>query len=338
MQDDNKVIILGSGSAGLTAAIYAARAQLKPLVIAGGQRGGQLTATTDVENFPGFPNGVQGPELMEMMRRQAERFEADFIDEDATAVDFGRRPFRVTVAGGTVSTETVILATGAGTNWLGVPNEQRLIGHGVSSCAPCDAFFFREKEVAVVGGGDSAMEEALVLTKFATRVTIIHRRDQFRASKIMAERALRHGKIHVFWNTTIEDVVGNGSVTGLRLKDLKTGGLRDFKVDGLFVAIGHHPNTELFRGQIELDDQGYVVLKRNTMTSVTGVFAAGDVHDHRYRQAVTAAGWGCMAAMDVEKFLEGHDAAHQEPAAAREGRVRRPRKSRTAKPGARGDA
>ena len=310
MQDDNKVIILGSGSAGLTAAIYAARAQLKPLVVAGSQRGGQLTTTTDVENFPGFPNGVQGPELMEMMRRQAERFEADFIDEDATAVDFSQQPFRITVAGDTVSTETVILATGAGTNWLGVPNEQRLIGHGVSSCAPCDAFFFREKEVAVVGGGDSAMEEALVLTKFATQVTIIHRREHFRASKIMAERALRHGKIHVLWNTTVEDVVGNGSVTGLRLKDLKTGDLRDFKVDGLFVAIGHHPNTELFRGQIELDDQGYVVLKRSTMTSVEGVFAAGDVHDRRHRQAVTAAGWGCMAAMDAEKFLEGHDEVH----------------------------
>jgi thioredoxin reductase (NADPH) len=335
MQDAYKVIILGSGSAGLTAAIYAARAQLKPLVIAGSQRGGQLTTTTDVENFPGFPQGVQGPELMEMMRRQAERFEADFIDEDATAVDFSQRPFRITVAGDTISTETAIIATGAGANWLGVPNEQRLIGHGISSCAPCDAFFFREKEVAVVGGGDSAMEEALFLTKFATRVTIIHRRDQFRASKIMAERALRHGKIHVLWDTTVEDVVGNGLVTGLRLKDLKTGNLRDFKVDGLFVAIGHHPNTELFRGQLELDDQGYVVLKRNTMASVTGVFAAGDVHDRRYRQAVTAAGWGCMAAMDVEKFLEGHDEAHEEAAATRGGRARQ-RKSRTAKPAASG--
>ena len=310
MPDGYKVIIIGSGSAGLTAAIYAARALLKPLVIAGSQRGGQLTTTTDVENFPGFPQGVQGPELMELMRRQAERFECDFIDEDATAVDFSRRPFRISAAGSTMSAEAVILATGAGANWLGLPNEQRLIGHGVSSCAPCDAFFFREKEVAVVGGGDSAMEEALVLTKFATQVTIIHRREHFRASKIMAERALRHGKIHVLWNTTVEDVVGNGSVTGLRLKDLKTGDLRDFKVDGLFVAIGHHPNTELFRGQIELDDQGYVVLKRSTMTSVEGVFAAGDVHDRRHRQAVTAAGWGCMAAMDAEKFLEGHDEVH----------------------------
>ncbi len=306
MDDATKVIILGSGSAGLTAAIYAARAQLRPLVIAGSQRGGQLTLTTDVENFPGFPDGIQGPELMEFMRRQAERFEVDFIDEDATAVDFRKRPFEVTAAGRTLQAEAVIIATGAGTNWLGLPNEQRLIGHGVSSCAPCDAFFFREKEVAVVGGGDSAMEEALVLTKFATRVTIIHRRDQFRASKIMIDRALHHGKIRVLWDTVVEDVVGNGKVEGLRLRNVKTNERRDFRVDGLFVAIGHHPNTELFRGQIELDDQGYVVLKRDTMTSVRGVFAAGDVHDRRYRQAVTAAGWGCMAAMDAEKYLEGH--------------------------------
>ncbi len=306
MDDATKVIILGSGSAGLTAAIYAARAQLRPLVIAGSQRGGQLTLTTDVENFPGFPDGIQGPELMEFMRRQAERFEVDFIDEDATAVDFRKRPFEVTAAGRTLQAEAVIIATGAGTNWLGLPNEQRLIGHGVSSCAPCDAFFFREKEVAVVGGGDSAMEEALVLTKFATRVTIIHRRDQFRASKIMIDRALHHGKIRVLWDTVVEDVVGNGKVEGLKLRNVKTNERRDFRVDGLFVAIGHHPNTELFRGQIELDDQGYVVLKRDTMTSVRGVFAAGDVHDRRYRQAVTAAGWGCMAAMDAEKYLEGH--------------------------------
>jgi thioredoxin reductase (NADPH) len=314
MEDTCKVIILGSGSAGLTAAIYAARAQLNPLVIAGSQRGGQLTTTTEVENFPGFAEGIQGPSLMEMMRRQAERFAADFIDGDATAVDFSRRPFPITAAGKTMLAETVIIATGAGTNWLGLKNEQRLVGHGVSSCAPCDAFFFREKEVAVVGGGDSAMEEALMLTKFATRVTIIHRRDQFRASKIMAERALRHGKIRVLWNTVIEDVMGNGSVTGLRLRNTQTGKGRDFAVDGLFVAIGHHPNTELFRGQIELDDMGYVVLKRNTMTSVAGVFAAGDVHDRRYRQAITAAGWGCMAAMDAEKFIEGHDVEHKDAA------------------------
>jgi thioredoxin reductase (NADPH) len=306
MADARKVIVLGSGSAGLTAAIYAARAQLRPLVVAGRQRGGQLTLTTEVENYPGFVEGVQGPELMEIMRRQAERFEVEFVDTDATAVDFRSRPFGVMVDDTIHRADAVIIATGAATNWLGLPNEQRLIGHGISSCAPCDAFFFRGKEVAVVGGGDSAMEEALVLTKFATRVTIIHRRDRFRASKIMADRALKHEKINVLWNTEVDDVIGNGSVTGLLLRDAKTGDRRDFRVDGLFVAIGHHPNTELFRGQIELDAKGYVVLKQHTMTSVEGVFAAGDVHDTRYRQAVTAAGWGCMAAMDAEKYLEGH--------------------------------
>jgi thioredoxin reductase (NADPH) len=306
MDETRRVIILGSGSAGLTAAVYTARARLRPLVIAGSQRGGQLTLTTDVENFPGFPDGVQGPDLMELMRRQAERFEVEFIDDDATAVDLRRRPFEITAAGRTLRTEAVIIATGAGTNWLDLPNEQRLIGHGVSSCAPCDAFFFRDKEVAVVGGGDSAMEEALVLTKFATVVTIIHRRDRFRASKIMADRALHHPKVRVIWDTIVEDVLGDGSVSGLRLRNVRTGERRDFRVDGLFVAIGHHPNTELLRGQIELDELGYVVLKEHTMTSVSGVFAAGDVHDRRYRQAVTAAGWGCMAAMDVEKYLEGH--------------------------------
>lgn len=304
MDDSRKVIILGSGSAGLTAAIYAGRAQLRPLVVSGTQRGGQLTLTTDVENFPGFAEGIQGPELMEIMRRQAERFDVDFIDDDATAVDFRRRPFEVSVGAEELLADAVIIATGAGTNWLGLPSEQRLIGHGVSSCAPCDAFFFKGKEVAVVGGGDSAMEEALVLTKFATKVTIIHRRERFRASKIMAERALRHGKISVLWNTTVEDVIGDGAVRGLRLRDAQTGKAREFKVDGLFVAIGHHPNTELFRGQIDLDEQGYIVLREQTMTNIPGVFAAGDVHDHRYRQAVTAAGWGCMAAMDVERFLE----------------------------------
>jgi len=306
MQETLKVVILGSGAAGLTAAVYAARAQLRPLVISGSQRGGQLTMTTDVENFPGFADGIQGPELMEIMRRQAERFEVDFIDEDATAVDFGRRPFEITVGGRALRSESVIIATGAGTNWLDLPNEQRLIGHGVSSCAPCDAFFFRNKEVAVVGGGDSAMEEALVLTKFATRVTIVHRRETFRASKIMAERALHHGKIAVRWNTVVADVLGHTKVTGLALRDLRTSAVEEFPVDGLFLAIGHHPNTELFRGQLELDEQGYVRLREHTMTSVRGVFAAGDVHDHRYRQAVTAAGWGCMAAMDVERYLEGH--------------------------------
>ena len=306
MGDALKVIILGSGAAGLTAAVYAARAQLRPLVISGSQRGGQLTMTTDVENFPGFADGIQGPELMEIMRRQAERCEVDFFDEDATAVVLSRRPFEVTVAGRTLRSEAVIVATGAATNWLGLPNEQRLIGHGVSSCAPCDAFFFRNKEVAVVGGGDSAMEEALVLTKFATCVTIVHRRDQFRASKIMAERALHHGKIAVRWNTVVDDVLGDDKVTGLRLRDVRTSAVEDFRTDGLFVAIGHHPNTELFRGQLELDELGYIRLDTHTMTNIPGVFAAGDVHDQRYRQAVTAAGWGCMAAMDAERYLEGH--------------------------------
>jgi thioredoxin reductase (NADPH) len=247
------VIILGSGSAGLTAAIYTARAQLRPLVVAGSQQGGQLTLTTDVENFPGFPSGIQGPELMEAMRRQAERFEVDFINDDATAVDFRRSPFEITVGGEELRAETVIIATGAGTNWLGLPNEQQLIGHGVSSCAPCDAFFFRGKEVAVVGGGDSAMEEALTLAKFATKVTVINRRDRFRASRIMADRVLHHKKIHVLWNKVVEDILGETSVTGLRLRDLPTGARENFRVDGLFVAIGHHPNTELFRGQVDLD-------------------------------------------------------------------------------------
>ena len=306
MAGGRNVIILGSGSAGLTAAIYAARARLRPLVISGRQRGGQLTLTTDVENYPGFADGIQGPELMETMRKQAERFEVDFIDEDASAVDFRKRPFEITVDGATHQAGAVIIATGAGTNWLDLPNEQRLIGHGVSSCAPCDAFFFRGKEVAVVGGGDSAMEEALVLSKSATKVTIIHRRDRFRASKIMVDRALRHEKVSVIWNTVVDDVLGDGSVTGLKLRDVATDRRQEFRVDGLFVAIGHHPNTELFRGQIELDEKGYVVLKEHSMTSVEGVFAAGDVHDSRYRQAVTAAGWGCMAAMDAEKYIEGH--------------------------------
>jgi len=306
VDERRKIIILGSGSAGLTAAIYTARAALRPLVVAGSQRGGQLTLTTDVENFPGFPEGIQGPELMELLRRQAERFEVDFIDDDAASVNFLRRPFEVTVGGRRLTAGAVIIATGAGTNWLNLPGEQRLIGHGVSSCAPCDAFFFRGKEVAVVGGGDSAMEEALVLARFATKVTIVHRRDRFRASKIMADRALGHEKVSVLWNTVVDEVLGDGHVTGLVLRDMLSGEQRPFRVDGMFVAIGHHPNTELFRGQIDLDDQGYIRLYEHTMTSESGIFAAGDVHDHRYRQAITAAGWGCMAAMDAERYLESH--------------------------------
>ena len=300
----HNVVILGSGSAGLTAAIYAARAALRPVVIGGSQHGGQLTLTSEVENFPGFAEPVQGPALMETMRRQAERFQVEFIDGDATAVDFSRKPFEVATPGERLLARTVLIATGAGTNWLNLPNEQRLIGHGVSSCAPCDAFFFRGKEVAVVGGGDSAMEEALYLAKFATKVTIIHRRDTFRASKIMADRALRNEKISVRWNTVVEDVLGDDHVTGLRLYDTVSERREEFKTDGLFIAIGHHPNTELFRGQLDLDANGYIVLDHRTMTNVDGVFAAGDCHDHRYRQAVTAAGFGCMAAMDVERYLE----------------------------------
>jgi thioredoxin reductase (NADPH) len=300
----HNVVILGSGAAGLTAAIYAARANLRPVVVSGNQRGGQLTLTSDVENYPGFEHPVQGPDLMETVRKQAERFEVEFMDDEATAVDLRRRPFEITVAGKQLLTQTVIIATGAGANWLGLPNEQRLIGHGVSSCAPCDAFFFKSKEVAVVGGGDSAMEEALYLSKFASKVTIVHRRDAFRASKIMIDRALRHKKIGVRWNSVIEDVLGDGTVSGLRLRDTVTGKREDFRTDGLFVAIGHRPNTDLFRGQLTLDENGYIELDHHTTTSVDGVFAAGDCHDHRYRQAVTAAGYGCMAAMDVEKYLE----------------------------------
>jgi thioredoxin reductase (NADPH) len=302
--DIHNVVVLGSGSAGLTAAIYAARAALRPVVVAGSQHGGQLTLTSEVENFPGFEAGIQGPDLMETMRKQAERFQVEFVDGDVTAVDFRRRPFQVTAASETLLAHAVIIATGAGTNWLGLPNEQRLVGHGVSSCAPCDALFFRGKEVAVAGGGDSAMEEALFLAKFTTKVTIVHRRDTFRASKIMVDRALRNEKITVRWNTVVQDVLGEAHVTGLLLHETVSGRREEFRTDGLFVAIGHHPNTELFKGQIELDANGYIVLDHHSMTSVDGVFAAGDCHDHRYRQAVTAAGYGCMAAMDAEKYLE----------------------------------
>lgn len=302
--DAHNVVIIGSGAAGLTAAIYAARAALRPIVVGGSQHGGQLTLTSDVENFPGFEHAVQGPDLMEAMRKQAERFQVEFINGDATSVDFRRRPFQIVVGDETLLARAVIIATGAGTNWLGLANEQRLVGHGVSSCAPCDAFFFRGKEVAVVGGGDSAMEEALFLAKFATKVTIVHRRDAFRASKIMIDRALRSEKIGVRWNTVVEDVLGDGEVKGLLLRDTVSGRREEFRTNGLFVAIGHHPNTELFRGQIELDANGYIVLDHHSMTSVDGVFAAGDCHDHRYRQAITAAGYGCMAAMDAEKYIE----------------------------------
>jgi len=299
-----RVAILGSGPAGLTAALYAARAELKPLVISGVPPGGQLLITTDVENFPGFPEGIQGPELVDRMRRQAQRFGAEFIDDTVVRVDFSHRPFVLeTGSAGTVVADAVIVATGANARWLDLPSEVRLKGHGVSACATCDGFFFKGKELAVVGGGDSAMEEALFLTNFATHVTIVHRREQFRASPIMLERARTHPKVSFLLNSTVEEVLGGETVEGLRVKNVRTGETSVLKVGGLFVAIGHIPATEVFRGVLELDHEGYIKLHEETRTSVEGVFAAGDVHDRRYRQAVTAAGFGCRAAIDVERWL-----------------------------------
>ncbi len=308
------VAIVGSGPAGLTAALYAARAQLKPLVITGVPAGGQLLITTDVENFPGFPEGIQGPELIERMRAQAARFGAEFLDDNVTRVDLSRRPFVLeTGTNGTVRARAVIVATGATARWLGLPSEQKLLGHGVSACATCDGFFFKGVDLAVVGGGDSAMEEALFLTNFARKVTILHRRDQFRASRIMQERVRHHPKIELRFNTEVLEVVGEEKVEGLRLRDRTTGARSDLKVGGLFVAIGHDPATAVFRGALELDELGYLKLHAGTRTSVEGVFAAGDVHDRRYRQAVSAAGDGCRAAIDAERWL----AEKEEPAVAR---------------------
>ncbi|MDP8959043.1 MAG: thioredoxin-disulfide reductase, partial [Actinomycetota bacterium] len=298
-------IIIGSGPAGYTAAVYAARADLDPLLIEGSQTGGQLMLTTDVENYPGFPDGVLGPELMDLFRKQAVRFGTRILSSDATKVDFSGYPFKVCVDADEYQSESVIIATGASAKWLGVPGEERLLGHGVSSCATCDGFFFRDKEVVVVGGGDSAMEEALFLAKFASKVTIIHRRDQLRASAIMARRALEHPKISVLWNSVVEEVLGDGSVAGVRVRNVTGDEPRDLRTDGMFVAIGHEPNTDIFAGYLEMDPLGYLVTRENsTMTSVEGVFAAGDVTDRVYRQAVTAAGMGCQAAMDAERWLE----------------------------------
>lgn len=310
------VIIIGSGPAGFSAGLYLSRANLKPLLFSGSKWGGQLMLTTDVENYPGFPEGIQGPELMKKFRDQAVRFGCEIIDEEASAVDFKKKPFSVTVAGKIFMAKSVIIATGAETNWLGLSNEQKLIGRGISSCAPCDAFFFRDKKVIVVGGGDSAMEEALTLTKFATEVTIIHRRDGFRASKIMLDRAQKNPKIKFVTNTTVIDVLGENKVEGVKLNNVKTGKEEELKIDGIFVAIGHNPVTKIFKNQIELDDKGYVVKKPmisgpqmfKMMTSVEGVFVAGDVHDYHYRQAVTAAGYGCSAALEVERWLEMKEA------------------------------
>ena len=303
-----RLVIVGSGPAGLTAALYAARAELKPLVISGVPAGGQLLITTDVENYPGFPEGIQGPELVDRMRRQAERFGAVFVDDNLAKVDFSRRPFRLeTGSKGTVLAESVIAATGANARWLDLPSEERLKGHGVSACATCDGFFFKGKALAVVGGGDTAMEEALFLTNFATHITILHRRNAFRASPIMLERARKHPKITFLTDTVLEEVLGTGSVEGLRLRNVGTGATSHLKVGGLFVAIGHVPATDVFRGSLELDHEGYVRVHDETRTSVEGVFAAGDVHDRRYRQAVTAAGAGCRAAIDAERWLAEHE-------------------------------
>lgn len=299
------VAIIGSGPAGLTAAIYAARANLAPLLIEGWQSGGQLTTTTEVENYPGFAKGIMGPELMKDMRAQAERFGTEFLTGDVSAVDFRRRPFTITVDGErTITAKTVILATGASPVQLGLKNESRLIGHGVSTCATCDGFFFRGKELVVIGGGDSAVEEAVFLTKFATKVSIVHRRDKLRASKIMQDRAMKNERIAFIWNTVVQDILGDDVVTGVRLTNVVTGKTSDLPCAGVFVAIGHRPNTALFVGQLDLDAKGYVVTGKGTATSVPGIFAAGDVQDSTYRQAVTAAGTGCMAALDAERFIE----------------------------------
>ncbi len=299
-----KLIVIGSGPAGLTAAIYAARANLAPLVFAGGMYGGQLMLTTEVENFPGFPTGIMGPELMENFRAQAERFGARIRNDDVTRVDFTARPFRVWSNDEEFEAQTVIVATGASARWLDIPGEARHRGRGVSTCATCDGAFFRDREIVVAGGGDSAMEEALFLTRFGRRVTVVHRRDALRASKIMADRALAHPKIRFLFNTIVDEVIGEEKMEGLRLRDALSGERSTLVADALFVAIGHDPNTAVFRGQLDLDTNGYIVAADGVTTNVAGVFVGGDVYDIRYKQAITAAGMGCKASMEAERYLE----------------------------------
>jgi thioredoxin reductase (NADPH) len=302
------IVILGTGPAGLTAAIYAARANLKPLLIDGPQSGGQLTITTDVDNFPGFPEGIQGPDLVLRTRAQAERFGAEFLTGEVTKADLSQRPFKLTVGDEEILAKTLVIATGASAQLLGLTSEARLMGAGVSACATCDGFFFRDKKVLVVGGGDTAVEEAIFLTKFASQVTLIHRRDELRASKIMADKAMANDKIDFLWNTRVVDILGNPQVTAVQVENTQNGEQQEVETDGIFIAIGHRPNTDVFNGQLEME-AGYLITQgRGTQTNVPGVFAAGDVADPSYRQAITAAGTGCMAALDAERFLEAQEA------------------------------
>jgi thioredoxin reductase (NADPH) len=304
-------VIIGSGPAGLTAAVYAARANLEPLIIEGIEAGGQLMLTTEVENYPGFEDGIMGPELMERMRKQAARFGAEYLTDNVRSVDLSKAPFSIVTSDKTISTHALLIATGASAKMLGVPGERELLGHGVSTCATCDGFFFRDQELLVVGGGDSAIEEATFLTRFASKVTVVHRRDALRASKIMQDRAFENPKIDFVWDTVITEVYGNGKVAGARVKNLVTGDEKEMPAGGIFVAIGHTPNTALFEGQLELN-AGYIVTRDGTSrTSIEGVFAAGDAVDYRYRQAITAAGMGCMAAIDAERYLEASVPAHR---------------------------